>query len=58
MYHVPGVSGAKSLKLQASETEAASPQTDATLPSLARRPLAKLRLIATSDLHASLMPYD
>lgn len=53
MYQVPVASGASSLKPQ--DSEAGDPHSDAT-PT--RHPLATLRLIATSDLHASLTPYD
>jgi 2',3'-cyclic-nucleotide 2'-phosphodiesterase/3'-nucleotidase len=53
MYQVPFVSGASPLKSKDSDVETLSPQ-----PDFARRPVASLRLIATSDLHASLMPYD
>lgn len=55
MYHIPIASAVKSPDLEPPEDIA-----DEIAPEAAalRRPLASLRLIATSDLHASLMPYD
>lgn len=68
MYQVPVASVARSLKPKDSEAEAGHQHSDTTSgqPSgrqpadrqPAGRPLASLRLIATSDLHASVMPYD
>ncbi|WP_374398265.1 bifunctional 2',3'-cyclic-nucleotide 2'-phosphodiesterase/3'-nucleotidase [Tabrizicola sp.] len=58
MYQVPVASVAKSLTGKDSEADPAMPSPNAMLPATARRPRAALRLIATSDLHASLMPYD
>lgn len=55
MYRVPVVSGATPLQTSGSPDLAADPSPTSS-PS--RRPQADLRLIATSDLHASLMPYD
>jgi 2',3'-cyclic-nucleotide 2'-phosphodiesterase/3'-nucleotidase len=57
MYHLPVVSVAKSLTQKDSE-DATAPRPDATHPGSLHLPRASLRLIATSDLHASLMPYD
>lgn len=56
MFHLPVVSLAKPLTRKESADEATIPETAAcgSLP----RTRASLRLIATSDLHASLMPYD
>ncbi|MES2541310.1 MAG: bifunctional 2',3'-cyclic-nucleotide 2'-phosphodiesterase/3'-nucleotidase [Pseudomonadota bacterium] len=56
MYQVPAVSRASLLNSQASEARDTDP--DAAQTRLAHLPTASLRLIATSDLHASLMPYD
>jgi 2',3'-cyclic-nucleotide 2'-phosphodiesterase/3'-nucleotidase len=58
MYQVPDASVAKSLTQKDSEAERAMPSANELLPATSRRPRASLRLIATSDLHASLMPYD
>lgn len=58
MYHLPVASVAKSLTQKDSDGDHAMPHPDATLTLTSHRPLASLRLIATSDLHASLMPYD
>lgn len=58
MYQVPVASVTKSLTQKDSEAENAMPSSPALLPATSRRPRASLRLIATSDLHASLMPYD
>lgn len=58
MYQVPVASGLHSLPSQDSDVEAASQETEAIDSPPCRRPLVSLRLIATSDLHASLMPYD
>lgn len=58
MYQVPDASVAKSLTQKDSEAERAMPSANEQLPATSRRPRASLRLIATSDLHASLMPYD
>lgn len=58
MYQVPAASVTKSSTQKDSEAEDVPPSTDAPLPATSRRPRASLRLIATSDLHASLMPYD
>lgn len=58
MYQVPDASVAKSLTRKDSEAEMAMPSANELLPATSRRPRASLRLIATSDLHASLMPYD
>ena len=58
MYHVPVASCATSPKPLDSDVETPSPHPGTTQPAQSRRPLASLRLIATSDLHASLMPYD
>lgn len=57
MYQVPVASGC-SLKSPDSKVEAAAQHSGATESQTSGRPLASLRLIATSDLHASLMPYD
>jgi 2',3'-cyclic-nucleotide 2'-phosphodiesterase/3'-nucleotidase len=56
MYHLPVVSLAKSLTPKESADITAMP--DAASPGSEPRVVASLRLIATSDLHASLMPYD
>jgi 2',3'-cyclic-nucleotide 2'-phosphodiesterase/3'-nucleotidase len=58
MYHVPVASALQSL--QAKDPFDGEPplHQDATQPVMMRHPQARLRLIATSDLHASLMPYD
>ena len=58
MYQVPVASVAKSLTRKDSEAESTTTAPETTLPATSRRPRASLRLIATSDLHASLMPYD
>ena len=58
MYQIPVASVAKSLTRKDSEAESTTTSPEMTLPATARRPRASLRLIATSDLHASLMPYD
>lgn len=58
MYRVPVVSGANSLKSKDSDDKTVASHSDPIHPAVAHRPLALLRLIATSDLHASLMPYD
>lgn len=58
MYRVPVVSVAKSLTQKESADEATVPGVEAAHLGSAHRTLASLRLIATSDLHASLMPYD
>lgn len=58
MFHLPATR-AKMPPASVADSEPAVPSGEATSPHLAsRRPLASLRLIATSDLHASLMPYD
>jgi 2',3'-cyclic-nucleotide 2'-phosphodiesterase / 3'-nucleotidase len=58
MYHVPVASALQSLQAKDLADEGADPHSDATRPDQARHARASLRLIATSDLHASLMPYD
>jgi 2',3'-cyclic-nucleotide 2'-phosphodiesterase / 3'-nucleotidase len=58
MYHVPFVSVAKSADPETPESQKRRTTTARPLPSSQARPHASLRLIATSDLHASLMPYD
>jgi 2',3'-cyclic-nucleotide 2'-phosphodiesterase / 3'-nucleotidase len=58
MYHVPVASALPSLQAKDLEEEAPISHSDATQPDVTRQPRASLRLIATSDLHASLMPYD
>jgi 2',3'-cyclic-nucleotide 2'-phosphodiesterase / 3'-nucleotidase len=58
MYHVPVVSVAGRLTQQNSEAAALSPQADGTRAGHQRVATTALRLIATSDLHASLLPYD
>jgi 2',3'-cyclic-nucleotide 2'-phosphodiesterase/3'-nucleotidase len=58
MYHLPVGSVAKSLTQKESEDATIAPRPDALHSGSLRLPLASLRLIATSDLHASLMPYD
>ncbi|MBN8631454.1 MAG: bifunctional 2',3'-cyclic-nucleotide 2'-phosphodiesterase/3'-nucleotidase [Rhodobacterales bacterium] len=58
MYHLPVVSVAKVLTHNESTADAAETAATVTLPVSSKRPHASLRLIATSDLHASLMPYD
>jgi 2',3'-cyclic-nucleotide 2'-phosphodiesterase/3'-nucleotidase len=58
MYRLPVVSGAISRKQDNCDEEHTFRQDTAVEAGLSRRPLANLRLIATSDLHASLMPYD
>ena len=58
MHQLPDASVAKSLTQKDSEAETAMPSANELLPATSRRPRASLRLIATSDLHASLMPYD
>lgn len=58
MYQVPVASVVKSLTQKDSETDGALPSTTAIRPETFCHPRASLRLIATSDLHASLMPYD
>jgi 2',3'-cyclic-nucleotide 2'-phosphodiesterase / 3'-nucleotidase len=57
MYQVPIVSTAKSLIFQDSRNHALT-TPDLPLADSSRFSSASLRLIATSDLHASLMPYD
>ena len=57
MYQVPVASVAKSLTRKDSEADG-MPAAHEILPATSPRPRASLRLIATSDLHASLMPYD
>ncbi len=58
MYHIPLASVAKSLTRKDSEGDSASPNPDTAQPATSNLAHASLRLIATSDLHASLMPYD
>ena len=59
MYQVPVAPVAKSQTHNEAEADgASSPAAAAMLPVFSPRPLATLRLIATSDLHASVMPYD
>ncbi|RYI03354.1 MAG: 2',3'-cyclic-nucleotide 2'-phosphodiesterase, partial [Acetobacteraceae bacterium] len=58
MYQVPVVSVAKSLTQKESADEVALQPDDVTPPLSGHCTRASLRLIATSDLHASLMPYD
>ena len=58
MYHVPVASALQSLQAKDLDGEGPTLHSDAIRPVLACHPLAQLRLIATSDLHASLMPYD
>lgn len=58
MFHVPAT---RAKTPQASDPDRDHTETSAETevdPTGSRRPLAFLRLIATSDLHASLMPYD
>lgn len=57
MYHIPIGSAVASPDLDPRE-DSAIDIAIAPGAGLQRRPLASLRLIATSDLHASLMPYD
>jgi 2',3'-cyclic-nucleotide 2'-phosphodiesterase / 3'-nucleotidase len=57
MYHVP-IASAVTTPDPASPEGAANEISTAPRAAPLRRPLASLRLIATSDLHASLMPYD
>lgn len=58
MYQGPVAPVVKSLTQKDSEPDGALPSASATLPATSRHARASLRLIATSDLHASLMPYD
>ena len=58
MYHVPVASALQSLQTKDPFDEVPPAHQGATRPDIARQPQASLRLIATSDLHASLMPYD
>ena len=59
MYHPPVVSVAKPLTRKEPENGSTTPApAAATTPLPTLRPVASLRLIATSDLHASIMPYD
>ncbi len=58
MYHVPALPAARSLTPKDQDPDAATLPAGLGAPDTSRRPLASLRLIATSDLHASLMPYD
>lgn len=58
MYHVPVASALNSPDSQDPRDRELSPDPAETKGSAARQPMAELRLIATSDLHASLMPYD
>ena len=59
MYQVPVAPVAKSQTHNEAEADGrSSPAAAAMLPVFSPRPLATLRLIATSDLHASVMPYD
>lgn len=58
MYHVPALPVARSLTPKDQDIDAATRPVGPGQPHTSRRPLASLRLIATSDLHASLMPYD
>ena len=58
MYHIPLASVAKSLTRKDSEGDSASLHPDTAQPATSNLAQASLRLIATSDLHASLMPYD
>lgn len=57
MYHVPVGSPVNSPDTDPPES-AAGENSSAPVAANQHRPLASLRLIATSDLHASLMPYD
>lgn len=58
MFHVPVVSVVTPPSPAAPEGDFPAPSPQMSHPAPLRRPLASLRLIATSDLHASLMPYD
>lgn len=58
MYHVPVASALQSLQAKDPFDEVSPSHQDATRPVSMRQSQASLRLIATSDLHASLMPYD
>lgn len=58
MYHLPAVSVANSLTRDESDAAGAHPGQDTAKQGSAHRTQASLRVIATSDLHASLMPYD
>lgn len=58
MYQGPVAPVVKSLTPKDSEADGALPSATAILSATSRHACASLRLIATSDLHASLMPYD
>jgi len=58
MYQGPVAPVVKSLTPKDSEADGALPSATAILSATSRHARASLRLIATSDLHASLMPYD
>jgi 2',3'-cyclic-nucleotide 2'-phosphodiesterase / 3'-nucleotidase len=58
MYHVPLASVARPLETLNTEAQPAAPHSVPVLAGTSRHPITSLRLIATSDLHASLMPYD
>ena len=59
MYRPPVVSVAGSLTRKEPENGSTTPLAEAASSAVtSRRTLASLRLIATSDLHASIMPYD
>lgn len=57
MFHVPAM---RARTPQASDpaTDLSGVSAEGAVDRTSQRPLADLRLIATSDLHASLMPYD
>ena len=56
MYQGPVAPVVKSLTQKDSEADGALPSANAILSATSRHARASLRLIATSDLHASLMP--
>lgn len=59
MFQVPFMSVVTNLGQASPESDAnSSGKPAAVAPSRSPAPIASLRLIATSDLHASLMPYD
>jgi 2',3'-cyclic-nucleotide 2'-phosphodiesterase / 3'-nucleotidase len=58
MYHVPAASALQSLQAKDLADDVLPANADVIRPDMSLLPKASLRLIATSDLHASLMPYD
>ncbi len=58
MYQVPAASGAISQEPQDCDGDFTSPLCAIANQAISSLPVARVRLIATSDLHASLMPYD